>query len=84
MIRLLIILVLGAIYICSPIDLIPDPAVPVGYADDLAVLVGMLLSYLYEMKNDPAANRGCGIVAATLIIGAGLAFVGLVLWLYRF
>lgn len=41
----LILLIAGIIYAISPIDLIPDVLVPIGWVDDLGVL---LVSFLYS------------------------------------
>ena len=49
--------VLGAaLYMCMPLDLIPDVIVPVGYLDDLAVAV---LAALYRPRDRrvPAATQ---------------------------
>ena len=77
MIRLLIIIILGTVYICSPVDLIPDPALPVGAADDLAVLVGMVISFLNQIKDDPAANRTC-LMSLLAVSGTAAIMVMLV------
>lgn len=56
--RILIVLV----YLISPIDLIPDALAPVGFADDLLVIIAALASYLKQKQTEKmheiAENKG--------------------------
>lgn len=45
------ILVLGAIYVLSPIDFIPEVFFPIGFADDILIMLGTLfVRYLKQKK----------------------------------
>ncbi len=39
------------VYLLSPIDLIPDALAPVGFSDDLLVIIAALASYLKQKQN---------------------------------
>ena len=45
-----LVLILGTLYILSPIDLIPDWIPVIGWADDTFVLVLMVKRLLYELQ----------------------------------
>jgi uncharacterized membrane protein YkvA (DUF1232 family) len=46
----LILFIFTVIYIISPIDFIPDAIPLLGWADDLAVLIGQLVSFVIYLK----------------------------------
>jgi uncharacterized membrane protein YkvA (DUF1232 family) len=45
-------ILLVAIYLISPIDLIPDALVPAGFADDLLVILAAVASYLKQKQTE--------------------------------
>ena len=52
------VLVLAIIYLLSPIDLLPDFAIPgVGYIDDLAILALALKYFIKAMPKDLVAEK---------------------------
>lgn len=47
-------LILTIIYLLSPIDLIPDVLLPLGYTDDLILIITAVLDYYVQNKRrDP-------------------------------
>lgn len=44
-------LILAVLYLILPIDLIPDVLLPLGYTDDLFLVVSAVLSYLVKKKH---------------------------------
>ena len=54
----LVMLVLAVIYFISPIDLIPDALFPVGYLDDIPLLIGTsIYSWLAYRKMKKGRER---------------------------
>lgn len=43
-------LILVVVYVISPIDLIPDVLMPLGYTEDLLLVVTMILDYYKRKK----------------------------------
>ncbi len=45
-------LILVVVYVISPIDLIPDVLMPLGYTEDLLLVVTMILDYYKRKKTE--------------------------------
>ena len=53
-------LILALAYLISPIDLIPDVLMPIGYTEDILVVVAAVLEYLVKRKKDKRTTSSRG------------------------